>query len=412
MSFLEILRMSFSNVRTNLLRSILTMSIISFGIMALVGILTAIDTIIFSMNDNFSSLGANSFSVRPRNIEIRVSNHGRQVKQDMVVSYRQATSFKERFDFPGKVTLGLNGTGSATVKYKEEKTNPTVSVRGIDSDYFSVFSQDIEFGRNFTRSEDESVSYKCIVGSEIVDLLFNGDGEKAVGKHVSVGSHKYKIVGVLASQGSSMNQNADRRVYIPLLVAKNIYGTDKSHYFIDIAAKSAAQLDDAIAYATGLMRNVRKLKATEENDFEMSKADGIISILKDITFELRAATIAIALMTLFGAAIGLMNIMLVSVTERTREIGVVKALGATENNIMTQFLTEATIICQMGGVLGVILGIIIGNVVTFMIGGDFLMPWAWILLGLVICFVVGVLSGLYPAMRAARLDPIESLRYE
>lgn len=409
---MEVLRMSFRNVRTNLLRSILTMTIIAFGIMALVGILTAIDTILFSMNDNFSSLGANSFSIKRSQEEIKTRNRGRQLKQGDVVSYRQAEEFSERFDFPGVVTLGLPATNNATIKYNNIKSNPTVGVRGIDEAYLKVFAQDLEFGRNFTKEESRTGGYKCIVGSEVVEILFNGRSKEAIGKQISVGSHKFKIIGILESKGSSMNSNSDRRVYIPLLTAKNLYGTEKSHYYIDVAANNATELDDAVAYATGLMRNVRRLKAQEDNDFEIRKADGIISVLRDITFELRMATIAIGLMTLFGAAIGLMNIMLVSVTERTKEIGVVKALGATQKNILTQFLTEATIICQLGGLAGVILGILIGNVVTLLIGGKFLMPWAWIALGLVICFIVGLLSGLYPALRAAKMDPIESLRYE
>ena len=388
------------------------MTIIAFGIMALVGILTAIDTILYSMNDNFSSLGANSFSIKRSQEEIKTRNRGRQLKQGDVVSYRQAEEFSERFEFPGVVTLGLPATNNATIKFNNTKSNPTVGVRGIDDAYLKVFAQDLEFGRNFTKEESRTGGYKCIIGSEVVEILFNGRSKEAMGRQISVGSHKFKVVGILESKGSSMNSNSDRRVYIPLLTAKNLYGTEKSHYFIDVAANNATELDDAVAYATGLMRNVRRLKAQEDNDFEIRKADGIISVLRDITFELRMATIAIGLMTLFGAAIGLMNIMLVSVTERTKEIGVVKALGATQKNILTQFLTEATIICQLGGIAGVILGILIGNVVTLLIGGQFLMPWAWIALGLVICFVVGLLSGLYPALRAAKLDPIESLRYE
>lgn len=410
MSFLEILKVSFKNVRTNLLRSTLTIMIIAFGIMALVGILTAIDTILFSLNDNFLTLGANSFSIQRK--EMAGTHRGRQAKRGEVITFRQAEEFAERYDFPGKVTLGLNATGNATVKYKKNKSNPNVGVRGIDHKYLDVFAFDLDAGRNFTRTESERGGYRAIIGGEVVNILFDGEPEKAMGRNFSVGSHKFKVVGVLASQGSSMNSSADRRVYIPLLTAKNLYGTENSHYYIDVATTQSTQMDDAIAYATGLMRNVRRLKAQEENDFHIRTSAGLISILKDITFELRAATIAIGLMTLLGAAIGLMNIMLVSVTERTKEIGVIKALGASQKVIMTQFLTEATIICQLGGVAGVILGILMGNIVTWLIGGQFLMPWAWIILGLVVCVLVGLASGIYPALRAARLDPIEALRYE
>lgn len=412
MSFSELIRISFKNVRSNLLRSFLTLFIIAFGIMALVGILTAIDAILYSMNDNFSSIGANSYSIMRSREEVTTVQDGRVTKQGDVISFQQAEKFKERYERKGKVTLGLRCTNSATIKYKDEKTNPTVTVRGIDEYFFSVFKYEIDIGRNFTRDEVDRSVNRIILGSEIISLLFDEKKERALGKTVNVSGHRFTVIGVLASKGSSMNSSADRQVYIPLTRAKEIYGTQKSHYYIDVSVPNTTEMDASIAYATGLMRNIRKLKAEEKNDFSIRKSDGILSILQDVTFELRMATIAIGLITLFGAAIGLMNIMLVSVTERTREIGISKAIGATENSIRNQFLVEAIIICQLGGVVGIILGILMGNLVTLMFGGSFIIPWSWITLGLVVCFVVGVLSGLYPALRAAKLDPIESLRYE
>ena len=208
-----------------------------------------------------------------------------------------------------------------------------------------------------------------------------------------------------------MNQSADRRILIPLLVERQWYSYARKNYDIDISIASAMLLDDAISQATGLMRIIRKLRASEENDFEIKQADNLMNMLKENTVTIRLAAIGIGLITLIGAAIGLMNIMLVSVTERTREIGISKALGATRANIMTQFLTEAVLICQLGGIVGIILGILIGNGVALILGGKFIMPWAWIILGLITCMIVGLASGLYPALKAARLDPIESLRY-
>jgi putative ABC transport system permease protein len=197
-----------------------------------------------------------------------------------------------------------------------------------------------------------------------------------------------------------------------LQTGKRYFGADQSNYSLMVSVNDPTKLEAAIGEATVTLRNVRRLSAADENDFEVTKSDSLIGLIKENTIYLRLAAIGIGLITLLGAAIGLMNIMLVSVTERTREIGIRKALGATRQNIRIQFLVEAIVICQMGGLLGILLGIMVGNIVTLLLGGSFLFPWLWISVALVTCTVVGLLSGLYPALRAAQLDPIEALRYE
>jgi putative ABC transport system permease protein len=209
-----------------------------------------------------------------------------------------------------------------------------------------------------------------------------------------------------------MGSSQDRAVYAPVLNVKSLYGTADTDYDLVIGVLNAKDMEAAQSETIGLLRMIRKVRPGEDEDFEIFASDSLVSILKENTTNLRLATIAIGLMTLLGAAIGLMNIMLVSVTERTREIGIYKALGATRRSILTQFLTEAIVICQIGGLLGIFLGILVGNIVTPLLGGSFLIPWGWMFLGFALCMIVGVVSGFYPAMKAARLDPIESLRYE
>lgn len=413
MNLLANIRESLASIRANFLRAVLTLLIIAVGITCLVGILTAIDTILFSMSDSFSRMGANTFNIYPSGDRIRGNNSGKRQKSGDPIDFRQAINFKDAYNFSGaKVSLNTFCTSRSTIKYKGEKTNPNIRLVGIDENYLSASAYDVDEGRNFSTTEVENGDHKIIIGSDIVKTLFDNKPKKAINEIIRVGNTRYKVLGVLASKGSSMTVSNDRRVFIPLLNAKRYYGYADRNYTVTVAVNNATTIEEAIASATGSMRNVRNLKAIEENDFQIRKSDGILETLKDATVQIRLGTIAIALMTLFGAAIGLMNIMLVSVTERTREIGIRKALGATRFNIMFQFLMEAIVITILGGIVGIVLGIIVGFLVALAIKGKFIIPFQWMLLGIIVCVFVGVVSGLYPALKASRLDPIEALRHE
>ncbi len=410
MNMSENLKLALRAIRSNMLRAVLTLMIIAFGIMALVGILTAIDSAIYSLSNNLSSLGANTFDIDPKSGQGR--RQGVQIKQGDNISFKQALDFKSRFEFPARTSVSLFCSNTATVKYANEKTNPNVYIFGIDENYLDGKGFEVQLGRNFTSREAFNGGYMAIIGMDVVNTLFKGKPEKAMDQIISVGNIKLRIVGVLKSRGSSMNQSEDRRILIPLQTGKRYFGTDRTNYKILVAVNDAIQIDNAVAEATGLFRNIRGLKASQENDFEISKSDSLIGIIKENTLYFRLAAIGIGLITLVGAAIGLMNIMLVSVTERTREIGICKAIGATSQSILVQFLTEAVVISLLGGLVGIILGVLIGNVVTLLMGGTFLLPWLWVTIAVLTCTAVGLISGLYPALKAARLDPIESLRYE
>ncbi len=385
--------------------------IIAFGIMALVGILTAIDAVEYFLNDNFAMMGSNTFNIQNRELRVHIGSSSNNAKRFEIINYRQALKFKEDYDFPAVTSVFVYGTGIATLKYESNKTNPNIQVMGVDESYMSTAGLELAKGRNFTEEEVNQGNHVAIIGSEIASKLFEKNTDP-VGKIISVGAGKYKIIGVLEERGSSIGFSGDRSCLAPLANVRQYFSRPNMNYRISVMVSDQTQMDAAVGEATGIFRRVRGDKLGEDDSFSIVKSDNISSMLIGLTSKVQIGATVIGLITLIGAAIGLMNIMLVSVTERTREIGIRKAIGATSRTIRNQFLVEAIVIAQIGGVIGVIAGILIGNGVSAFTGSAFIIPWLWILMGLFLCFIVALASGIIPANKAANLDPIESLRYE
>jgi putative ABC transport system permease protein len=425
MQLSDSLSLAFRTVKSNKLRTGITVAIIAFGIMALIGIITAIASMNQSLSESFSTMGANSFSIRYNDRMIRMGGGGREVKKTnrnslkekksnarKIITYQEAKLFKERYTFPARVSISIGGPQSVVVSNDKIKTNPNISMTGADENYLMQSGYTLAAGRNFNKIDVQSGRSICILGNSVAQKLYGDNTLLAMDQVIKVAGIKYRVVGVLKDKGSSAFLNADNVVITTYNNVRRLFPTDGKTFNIGVMVNDVNELDPAISEAQGTFRPIRRIAIDEANNFYIDKSDSIAEIFMNSLGAITTAAAFIGLITLFGAAIGLMNIMLVAVNERTREIGLIKAIGGTRKSIRAQFLFESVFISLIGAIFGIILGVIVGNVVGIFLHTGFVVPWGWVITGIVVCSAVGLFAGLYPAVKAARLDPIVALRYE
>jgi putative ABC transport system permease protein len=407
----ENVKIAFGSIKSQLLRTILTVLIIAIGIMALVGILSGVSALENTISSNFSSMGSNTFNIQRYEFTAQRQSSRERQKINPVISYRNVKEFEDNYDYPfTKVAVVFTGTIAAEVKYENTKTDPEVTILGANENFIENSGLEVENGRSLNVFDIENSNAVTVIGSDLQKALF--PDENPIDKVISVRGSKFRVIGVLKEKGATFGNNQDLRAIIPIQKARSIFTNPRINYGLSIKVDKQDMMQAAQDDAILTFRNVRGLNPIEKNDFGIERSDDLLNRVAENTAALYIAAWIISIITIFGSTIALMNIMLVSVTERTREIGVRKAMGAKSKTIAFQFFMETIIIGQLGGILGILLGILIGWAVASGFDLQFSTPWVAMIWATSIAFIVAVISGLYPATKAAKLDPIESLRYE
>lgn len=410
MNLLEIITQSFQSIKENKLRTLLTMLGIVVGIFSIIVIMTIITMLQSTIDNGISFLSKNSFQIQ-KFPAINTGGHNAREKyrnrKDITLEdfYKLESMLKD-----AKYMGADKARGGIVVKYGNRETNPNIYMSGITAGVMRTANLTIDSGREINQNDVQYSSDVCLLGPDVVEKLF--PGIDPVGQTVSVSSRPLRVIGVFGKRPQFFGQSFDNYLAIPITTFHSLYGGKNSSVDITIMSYSDEDYDNLIESTIGYMRTIRKVAPGKENDFEIMSNESIIGQINDITGGVKIGAVVVSVIALLAAGIGIMNIMLVSVTERTREIGIRKAVGAKKKNILVQFLIEAIILCVAGGILGILIGIGVGNMAGSFLNADAAIPYDWVLIGLTLCVFVGVLFGTYPAYKAANLDPIEALRYE
>lgn len=407
MQIIESIKLAFNSIRGSKLRSILTLLGITVGLFSIIIVMTALTAIQQNIEDVFNSIGSNNFVIQKFAFQIG-NPHNQKYRNRRNLKTEQGMKLIEMTHLP--VAIGISVyTGNKTVRFGSEKTNPNVPLVGITQDYFVAHDLKIGEGRNLSKSDYDYGRPIAVMGTDVSEKLFKK--VSPIGQTVKVDNFNYEVAGVFEKRGSVLGQSQDNYVVIPLAAFERDYGTERSASFI-VMAQSKDMVDKTMDEVIGALRKIRKVPTGEENDFGIITNEQLIEQFNSFTKYFKVGAGVVAFIALLAAGIGIMNIMLVSVTERTREIGIRKAIGAQKRAILAQFVIEAVALSWVGGLIGIFLGVVGGNLVAVALGVTVVVPIFWIIIGLLLTTFVGVVFGVYPAIKAANLDPIEALRYE
>ncbi|GAB4299560.1 MAG: ABC transporter permease [Ignavibacteriaceae bacterium] len=410
MQLTETLTVAFQSIKSNKLRAGLTILGVVVGIFSIIVIMTVITMLQNSIESGISFLSKNTFQIQ-KYPAIQTGGHSAREKyrnrKDITLDdfYRLEKMFTQ-----AKYLGADQGQGGKVIKYKNIETNPNIYVMGITEGVMKTSSVNVQSGREIMATDVEYSADVCLLGQDVVAKLF--PSIDPVGEIVRVDGYPMKVIGVMEKQPEFFGQSMDNYVIIPITTFQSMYGKYSRSVSITVMAHSKEVYNQTIEMAIGYMRTIRKVPPGEDNDFEIFSNESLITQINDITGGVKIGAMVISIIALIAAGVGIMNIMLVSVTERTKEIGIRKAVGARKSNILMQFLTEATFLCLAGGIIGIVMGVIIGNLAGSFLNAESAIPYDWVIIGLLLCIFVGVSFGTYPAYKAANLDPIEALRYE
>ena len=400
--------MAIDAIRQNKLRSILTLLGISIGVFSVIGVMTAIRTLESSVESGLNVFAANTFVIQ-KYPSIQIGRRDKKIRNRKNIDYDQYKKLKERAKLPVLVSVS-EGSSIRNVKYKDISVKNYVSLLGGDEGSIRMYKTFISDGRNIAPDDVRYARNVCVLGMDVVDRLF--PFEDPLSKKIQIEGLNYYVIGITERQGEAFGQSQDNYIAIPITNYLQKFSNKWTTLSINVEAASEKDYDKTREEVIGIMRTIRKVKAGEDNDFELETNDEMIETFSGFTGGIKLFALSVSVIALVVAGIGIMNIMLVSVTERIKEIGIRKAIGATKRDILTQFLMEAVFLSEFGGVVGIIMGIGAGNLVSFIFNIPAVIPFDWAIIGLLVCSVIGIGFGIYPAWKAAQLDPIESLRFE